>query len=600
MRLVVIIPLMFIAANSYAQAPQKMSYQAVIRNSGDVLVVSSAIGMKISVLQGSIAGSVVYSETQTPSTNANGLVSIEIGSGSPVTGIFSGINWANGPYFIKTEIDPTGGLSYTIVGVGELMSVPYAFFSANGLASGNNAGNTPYWDGVNWITTSSNLFNAGANVGINTTVPNAQLHINGSTDNTELIIQAVSGQSNTNPMVKLEDGNGLELLWINSDDPSNSFIGVNSGAQNIPALGGLNNVFSGYGTGSMNTIGNGNVATGSSALFSNTDGNNNVASGRNSLYSNTFGSDNVANGGFSLYGNTTGNNNVGIGRNSLYSNISGSDNVANGTSSLNSNTSGTSNVAIGTASLYSNFSGNNNVGAGMSSLYSNTIGSDNVGLGSLSLHDNTIGNNNVAAGRNSLYLNISGNDNMALGTNSLSNNINGNTNVAVGRDALNTTTSGSNNIGIGFNALVPSAVMNNQVRIGNTSVVYAGTQVAWSVTSDKRWKSNITTSNLGLDFITKLRPVSYTRNNDEAQKKEYGFIAQELEEVLNNSGAVDNGIIRKDDEGMLSVRYNDLIAPMVAAIQEQQKSILLQQEIIVAQQKQIDALKVAMEMLLKK
>jgi hypothetical protein len=114
----------------FAQAPQKMSYQAVIRNSSNALVTSTAVGMKISILQGSTSGTVVYSETQTPSTNANGLVSLEIGSGSPVTGTFAGINWATGPYFIKTETDPTGGTAYSITGTNQLMSVPYALYAA--------------------------------------------------------------------------------------------------------------------------------------------------------------------------------------------------------------------------------------------------------------------------------------------------------------------------------------------------------------------------------------------------------------------------------------------------------------------------------------
>jgi hypothetical protein len=116
-----------------AQAPQKMSYQAVIRNASNSLVTSSSVGMKISILQGSILGSIVYAETITSTTNANGLVSLEIGTGSVVTGTFASINWAAGPYFIKTETDPTGGTAYSITGTNELMSVPYALFSANSI-----------------------------------------------------------------------------------------------------------------------------------------------------------------------------------------------------------------------------------------------------------------------------------------------------------------------------------------------------------------------------------------------------------------------------------------------------------------------------------
>ena len=115
----------------FAQAPNKMSYQAVIRNSSNTLVVNKSIGMQVSILQGSVTGTTVYVERQTPTTNANGLATIEIGTGTIVSGSFSSINWANGPYFIKTEADINGGTVYTISGTSELMSVPYALFAAN-------------------------------------------------------------------------------------------------------------------------------------------------------------------------------------------------------------------------------------------------------------------------------------------------------------------------------------------------------------------------------------------------------------------------------------------------------------------------------------
>ena len=127
---------LLIISSVSAQAPQKMSYQAVIRNASNALVTSIPVGMRISVLQGTSTGTAVYVETQTPSTNANGLVSLEIGTGTAVTGTFAGINWAAGPYFIKTETDPTGGTAYTIAGTNELMSVPYALFSANATPNG--------------------------------------------------------------------------------------------------------------------------------------------------------------------------------------------------------------------------------------------------------------------------------------------------------------------------------------------------------------------------------------------------------------------------------------------------------------------------------
>ena len=97
-----------LTAAVFAQAPQKMSYQAVIRNASNGLVANQPVSMRISILQGSATGTPVYVETQNPTTNANGLSSLEIGSGAVVSGSFSSIDWANGPYFIKSETDPSG------------------------------------------------------------------------------------------------------------------------------------------------------------------------------------------------------------------------------------------------------------------------------------------------------------------------------------------------------------------------------------------------------------------------------------------------------------------------------------------------------------
>jgi trimeric autotransporter adhesin len=127
---------------------------------------------------------------------------------------------------------------------------------------------------------------------------------------------------------------------------------------------------------------------------------------------------------------------------------------------------------------------------------------------------------------------------------------------------------GNNNIAIGHFAQVPTVGGSNQIRLGNTSATYAGIQIGWSITSDSRLKNNIQNSNLGLKFINELRPVSYFRKNDDTEKLEYGFIAQELEQALHNNGASNNGILTIDYEGTYSVRYNDLFAPIVKAIQE--------------------------------
>jgi len=116
-------------ASVFAQAPNKMSYQAVIRNASNALVTSSAVGMRISILKTTPSGTAVYVETQTPTTNANGLASIEIGGGTVVSGTFATIDWADGPYFVKTETDPAGATNYTITGTSQLLSVPYAMYA---------------------------------------------------------------------------------------------------------------------------------------------------------------------------------------------------------------------------------------------------------------------------------------------------------------------------------------------------------------------------------------------------------------------------------------------------------------------------------------
>ena len=93
----------------FAQSPpQKMSYQAIIRNSSNALVTSTTVGMQISILQTTSTGTVVYKETQTPTSNVNGLVSLEVGSGTLISVTFSAIDWANGPFYIKTETDLAG------------------------------------------------------------------------------------------------------------------------------------------------------------------------------------------------------------------------------------------------------------------------------------------------------------------------------------------------------------------------------------------------------------------------------------------------------------------------------------------------------------
>ena len=151
----------FITLSVFAQSPQRLSYQAVIRNASGKLVQGSTVGIRLSILQGSASGNPVYTETHNAMTNINGLATVEIGGGA-TTDTFSNINWANGPCFLKTEVDPNGATSYSITGVTQMLSVPYALYSlkaGNGFSGNyNDLTNKPITDG------SETKIKGGANI----------------------------------------------------------------------------------------------------------------------------------------------------------------------------------------------------------------------------------------------------------------------------------------------------------------------------------------------------------------------------------------------------------------------------------------------------
>jgi len=298
---------MFLPQQASAQSPDKMSYQAVIRNSSNALVPSTQIGIEFNIRQGSVTGTVVYTETQTPSTNANGLVSTEVGGG---TG-FNTINWANGPYFLETKIAVVPPLTtYTITGTSQLLSVPYAL---NAKTAETVTGPLTETDPNSWSKTG----NAGTTAGTN---------FIGTTDNKNLVFKVnnfISGIISTTENTSF----GFASLYSNTTGTKNTAFGLEGMANN--------------------TTGSENTAIGDFSLHANVAGANNSAVGFRSLLSNTSAINNSAFGSRSLLLSSTGNDNTGTGFNSLAANTTGSMNTAIGSNADVSSGSLSNATAIG-------------------------------------------------------------------------------------------------------------------------------------------------------------------------------------------------------------------------------------------------------------
>lgn len=171
---------------AFAQIPEKMSYQAIVRNTGGQILANQSVGIRASILQGSPAGAAVYSERLTGNTNANGLLTLEIGSGTVLTGTFNTINWSTGSYYLKTETDPTGGTNYTITGTSQLLSVPYAMY-AKTAGGGGGSFAIPYTNTVNNAGTLFSLINDGDGTsveGVNNTTTSSVASVRGIVSNT--------------------------------------------------------------------------------------------------------------------------------------------------------------------------------------------------------------------------------------------------------------------------------------------------------------------------------------------------------------------------------------------------------------------------------
>ena len=213
-----------------------------------------------------------------------------------------------------------------------------------------------------------------------------------------------------------------------------------------------------------------------------------------------------------------------------------------------------------------------NIFIGYESGLNNNDGNRNTGIGNKILNLNTTGEQNTSIGDYCLYENTTGSKNVGMGEDALASNRTGSKNTAVGSNALKYLTTGSNNIAIGAEAYVSSVSANNEVRMGNNNINYAAIQVGWSTTSDRKWKKDIKDLVYGMELINQLRSVDYLRKGSKDRGREMGFIAQEVDSILNAIGYDNQGFLTQSKDGF-SLRYSDSIALLVKGIQEQDVEI---------------------------
>ncbi len=223
---------------TFAQSWQKFNYQGVARDAQGEVIENQAIGIRISLHEGTALGTVVYQETHASTTNEFGLFDLAIGGGTVVSGDFSTIDWGADNFFVQVEMDPAGGTNYADMGTSELLSVPYAMYAVNAGVPGVTGATGPQGPiGLTGATgptgplvagatnetlraqagtweASSNLSNTGTNVGVGLLNPAAKLHV--SANGSEIARFQSSGGSKWISLY--EDGTRKGILWSRSDD----------------------------------------------------------------------------------------------------------------------------------------------------------------------------------------------------------------------------------------------------------------------------------------------------------------------------------------------------------------------------------------------
>lgn len=417
-------------------------------------------------------------------------------------------------------------------------------------------------------------------------------------------------------LVPYSSNNGVLIGW----DAGNS----------LPSTGFGGQVYIGYFAGSKDTGTLGNVGIGYEALkkayyvsMGTASGGGNTAVGYSSMSNTTGAQFNVALGGNTLQNAVNSQLNVVIGYDAMKfsTGLNASNNVAIGSRAIHNNDTGRDNVAVGYNVMGNNsavgVTGEYNVAVGSNSMHDLISGDHNIAIGATSLHENYTGSRNISIGHASLYESLGGSDNVALGHKVLFNFLTGRHNTVIGTEsgfditeANNITLIGStisltgirnNIIALGSGIQDGQFTADNQIALGNTSITAIRSQVSGITTySDKRFKTNIKEDVKGLDFIMRLRPVTYNvrptelhkiwgtnkkdmegiDHKDIENKLQMGFIAQEVEQAAKETGFNFVGLdVPKSDKEVYTLRYTDFIMPLVKSVQElKQQNDILQKE----------------------
>lgn len=205
-KIVTILATLLLTLSMYAQSPEAFNYQAVVRDGSGNIIANQSIGVKISILQTTATGTVVFSETFTQTSNGFGLINLAVGTGTATTGSFVGIDWSAGPYFVKTALDVAGGTSYIDMGTSQLLSVPYAQYA-------KNSGSSQWTNIVGGI-----VYNPGrVGIGANVVTANSVLEVRTVMDDPVELIRVI----NDNP-------DGTTRIALTNDDNNNLVLGINN------------------------------------------------------------------------------------------------------------------------------------------------------------------------------------------------------------------------------------------------------------------------------------------------------------------------------------------------------------------------------------